>query len=90
MKRKMRYLIVLAICAIVSDLFAQGDKWRLEAESPETKLTWTGDTADIIAPKGATLWYKEQMSGDVVIEYDAQVVVDSINNHPWNRLSDLN
>lgn len=65
--------------------------WAVEAESKESKVSLTSDgTIDIIAPKGLTLWYKRQMQGNVIIEYDAQIVVEEHNNNTWNRLSDLN
>ena len=49
--------------------------WRIESESPDYRLSFYGDTADIIAPKGLTLWRKQKLSGrKVVIEYDACVV----------------
>lgn len=60
--------------------------WKVESESPDYKLTFLGDTLDIISPKGLTLWRKEKMKGDVTIEYDACVVVKG----PDDRLSDLN
>lgn len=69
---------------------AQKNLWTLEAESPATTMTWSGATADIVSPKGATLWYRQKMKGDVVVEYDAQVIVDDNDTSEWNRLSDLN
>ena len=60
--------------------------WRVESESPDYKVTFRGDTAEIVSPKGLTLWRKEKMSGKVTIEYDACVVVESESD----RLSDLN
>ena len=61
--------------------------WRIESESPDYRLSFFGDTADIIAPKGLTLWRKQKLSGrKVVIEYNACVV----NGGEGDRLSDLN
>lgn len=60
--------------------------WKVESESPDYKVTFRGDTAEILSPKGLTLWRKEKMSGKVTIEYDACVVVENEND----RLSDLN
>ncbi len=72
----------------VSGLTArQFDKyWKVESESPDYKTLFVGDTLDIVAPKGLTLWRREKMSGKLAIEYDACVVVNS----PTDRLSDLN
>lgn len=60
--------------------------WKVESESPDYKVTFRGDTAEIVSPKGLTLWRKEKMSGKVTIEYDACVVMES----DGDRLSDLN
>ena len=60
--------------------------WKVESESPDYSVTFRGDTAEIVAPKGLTLWRKEKMSGKVTIEYDACVVVEN----ERDRLSDLN
>lgn len=60
--------------------------WQVESESPDWSVTFRGDTAEITAPKGLTLWRKEKMSGDVTVEYDACVVME----RPDDRLSDLN
>lgn len=61
--------------------------WTVESESPHYSVTpLGGDTLEIRAPKGLTLWYNSRLRGDVTVEYDAQVVVaDSA-----DRLSDLN
>ena len=66
-------------------------EWQTEAESKDTKVTNLNDgTIDIIAPEGITLWYKKKMTGNTVIEYDAQIVVENNRTEAWNRLSDLN
>lgn len=59
--------------------------WILESEGP-CKVTFQGDTAEFVAPKGLSVWRKEKMSGRTVIEYDAQVVTENSDD----RLSDLN
>ena len=61
--------------------------WQVESESPSATVTFTGDTCEITAPKGLTLWRKEQMRGNMTIEYDAMVVDEG---RPGDRLSDLN
>ena len=92
MKRLIKFYAVLCFLYFVfsSTLSAQNRLWTLEAESPKTSITWRGDTADIISPQGTTLWWKEKMKGNVVIEYDARVVVEDGLKEEWNRLSDLN
>lgn len=61
--------------------------WQAESESPDYKLNFLGDTLEIVAPKGFTLWRKEKMSGHVTIEYDACIMDEG---QPGDRLSDLN
>lgn len=61
--------------------------WKVESESPDYEVSFSGDTCEILSPKGLTLWRKEKMSGNVVIEYDACVVDEG---KPGDRLSDLN
>lgn len=61
--------------------------WHVESESPDYKVTFRGDTATIVAPKGLTLWRNEKMSGNTTIEYDAMICD---NGQPGDRLSDLN
>ena len=92
MKRLIKLYSALCFLNFVfsSTLSAQNRLWTLEAESPKTSITWRGDTADIISPQGTTLWWKEKMKGNVVIEYDARVVVEDGQSEEWNRLSDLN
>ncbi len=64
-----------------------GKYWQVESESPDYKVSFSGDTCEIVAPKGLTLWRKEKMKGDVTIEYDACVVDEGKKD---DRLSDLN
>ena len=61
--------------------------WMIESESPEYSIKHLGDTLELVAPKGLTLWRKAKMEGNVVIEYDACVMDEG---RPEDRLSDLN
>lgn len=61
--------------------------WTVESESPSYHVSFEGDTAEIIAPKGLTLWRKEKMAGTITIEYDACVMDEG---QTGDRLSDLN
>ena len=61
--------------------------WRVESESPDYRVTFHGDTCEITSPKGMTLWRKERMTNNMIIEYDAQVVDEG---KEGDRLSDLN
>ena len=60
--------------------------WKVESESPDFRTAFSGDTLEITAPKGLTLWRKEKMKGNVTVEYDACVMEEK----PGDRLSDLN
>lgn len=92
-------LIGMAICAVwglkaqsagsISGLDKAhfGKYWKVESESPDYEVSFSGDTCEILSPKGLTLWRKEKMCGNVVIEYDACVVDEG---KPGDRLSDLN
>ena len=94
----MKKLFILLFLFITLGTNAQNNKvsglnarqfhkyWKVESESPDYKVTFQGDTAEILSPKGFTLWRKEKMSGRVTIEYDACVVVEK----EGDRLSDLN
>ena len=88
-----RFFSILFISTLLQN-FVKADilgHWSVEAESPETHVTTLSDsTIDIVSPKGVTLWYNECMEGNVIIEYDARIVLEDDNSEPWNRLSDLN
>ena len=89
MRRMTIALCCLCMAAAMPSL-AQKRNWVLEAEDPHTVVTWNADQAEIISPKGSTLWYKEKMRGDVTIEYEAMAVLEPSNYETWNRVSDLN
>ncbi len=61
--------------------------WSVESESPNYKITFRGDTIELVSPKGLTLWRKEKMNGVTSIEYDACVMDE---RKQGDRLSDLN
>ena len=60
--------------------------WQVESESPAYRVSFQGDTCEILAPKGLTLWRKQKLKVDCAVEYDVQVVVEDSND----RLSDMN
>lgn len=81
-------LFLLNAGAVAHALTDWRQKWCVESESPNYKVTQLcGDTLDILAPKGLTLWYRQMFKGDMTVEYDA-CVVD--NGKPGERLSDMN
>ncbi|MEE3446045.1 MAG: DUF6250 domain-containing protein, partial [Prevotella sp.] len=60
--------------------------WQVESESPDYRVTFQGDTCELVSPKGLTLWRKEKMKAGMTVEYDACVVVET----GEDRLSDMN
>ena len=62
-------------------------EWIAEDESGDSRLVRDGDTLEITAPKGLTLWYPERLAGDYRITYEATVLMEE---GPCDRLSDLN
>lgn len=60
--------------------------WVVESESADYSVSFYGDTVELVSPKGLTLWRKEKLSADMVIEYDACIV----NTREGDRTSDLN
>lgn len=68
-------------------LFAQSSHWLIEAESAQTRVLLIGDTLDLTAPKGLSLWWDEPLQVPCTIQYRACVVVAG---GPYDRLSDLN
>ena len=75
--------------AMVSGLAARQFKkyWQVESESPDYRVSFRGDTCEILSPKGLTLWRKEQMKSGMTVEYDACVVDEGCDG---DRLSDMN
>lgn len=92
-----KFLTVLAAALLTVSASGQGNSglnpkqfskyWQVESESPDYKVSVSNDgVCEIVAPKGLTLWYKQKMSGNVVIEYDAKVFKEN----DTDRLSDMN
>lgn len=82
--------LILLFCILQASLFtlsAQPTHWRIEAESPQTRVLLRGDTLDITAPKGLSLWWEQPLTAPCTIQYRACVVVAG---GPCDRLSDLN
>lgn len=61
--------------------------WIAEDETGGATLTERGDTLEITAPAGLTLWYATPLRGSYRIVYEATVLVEG---GPHDRLADLN
>lgn len=87
MQKKVRFLSFFACLVSSFSLAAQSTPWRIEAESPQTRVLWRGDTLDLTSPKGLSLWWAEPLTAPCTIQYRACVVMEG---GPCDRLSDLN
>lgn len=56
--------------------------WRIESEAPDYQVAFQGDTCELTAPKGLTLWRRQPYTNNTVVEYDVFITDD--------RLSDMN
>lgn len=95
----MKYKLLILL--LFSPLFLQAEEggasalnkkefskyWVVESQSPDYKVSFLGDTLELVSPQGLTLWRKEKMTGDGIIEYDACVMNEG---KEGDRLSDLN
>lgn len=66
--------------------FRNGQNWSGEFEAPGS-LTFAKGMVDIVAPKGATLWFRPKLSGPIAIEYQIQAVAEG---GPFDKVSDIN
>jgi hypothetical protein len=69
-----------------SDDFADASHWVLESEEPARVVAREG-VLDIDAPAGATLWFRDELTGPVEIEFAATAVSAG---GPNDQVSDLN
>jgi len=64
------------------------DQWFSEFEIPEfSKVSIENNKLDLIAKKGATIWFKQKLSGNYIVMYDEVVVNEGGIN---DRISDMN
>ena len=72
---------------LYADDFRHGlARWTLEAEKP-AQVTVRDGVLDIDTPAGLTLWFRPELAGPVMIEYQALAVSAG---GPNDRVSDLN
>jgi|GEM_PF-72789 len=64
-----------------------GKYWQIESESADYKVVFRGDTCEVTAPKGLTLWRKEKMRRGMAVEYDVCIVDEG---GASDRVSDMN
>ena len=92
--KRILLLLLFVNCSIIASFGQSGlnsrafkKYWQVESESPDYRVTFSGDTCEILSPKGLTLWRKEKMKAGMTVEYDACVVDEG---REGDRLSDLN
>lgn len=62
-------------------------QWFAEDHAGNMQISASGDSLNITAPKGLTLWYKQRLTGEYEISYRAKVLMQG---GAHDRLSDLN
>lgn len=91
MKKKIVYNLLLGGCLLVISVTLQAQvtlkHWTVEDHSAKKRIEVAGDTLDIIAPKGFTMWYNHRLTGDYEISYRVKMLMQGGKN---DRLSDLN
>lgn len=83
-------LAILAITMAVSVTASAAPRlsdWRIEAESPDARVTERGGIIDIDTAKGLTLWWRRAIAAPVTISFDAMAVSAG---GPNDTVSDLN
>ena len=72
---------------IFEENFKNGlDNWKVE-QIPGGIVTNTDEKLEITDVAGCTIWYKKQLEGPIMIQYDAYVIDQG---GPQDRVSDLN
>ena len=91
MKRNNLYKLVSGSILMLLPLMVQAQialkNWTIEDHSGEVKIIVSGDTLEITAPKGLTLWYNQRLTGDYEICYRVKMLVQG---GKYDRLSDMN
>ena len=72
---------------LFQDDFENLNNWVLELQSEDSFVGVKNGKLEIDVPKGASIWFKEKLEGNILIEYDAKVID---HNGPNDRVSDLN
>ena len=91
MRKKIVYNLLLGVCLLVISVTLQAQvtlkHWTVEDHSAKMRIEVAGDTLDITAPKGFTMWYNHRLTGDYEISYRVKMLMQG---GKYDRLSDLN
>ncbi|MCG9793177.1 DUF6250 domain-containing protein [Flavobacterium algicola] len=72
---------------VYTDDFSNGmDNWLVE-QMPQGKVFVKNDKLEVDDVSGCTIWFKEKLTGSIVIEYDVFIIQNGGSN---DRVSDLN
>ena len=71
---------------LFTDTFANSSAWSAELEQPG-RVEARGGLLSIDVPAGCTVWFRRELSGPVLIQYEARMVQAG---GPNDRVSDLN
>ena len=75
---------------VASDPFTQGiGLWQVEQQDASGTVTSKDGVLDVVQPSGATLWFKERLSGDYEIRFSATPIPLTTGAYT-DRISDLN
>lgn len=75
---------------IASDPFTQGlAQWQVEQEDATGTVTASGGVLDVVQPAGATLWFKQRLTGNYEIRFTATPIPFTTGVFT-DRISDLN
>ncbi|MDX1283367.1 MAG: DUF6250 domain-containing protein [Draconibacterium sp.] len=73
---------------IHESVISNPDNWIAEIEDTKgSTISFSENKLEIDVSKGATIWFKEKLAGNIIIEYDATVISKG---GPNDRVSDLN
>ena len=61
-------------------------EWVIEDESDSASFTFLHDTLEIVSPKGLTMWYNRELSGNYKISYSISLRMDGRES---DRLAEL-
>ncbi|SEK61562.1 hypothetical protein SAMN05216359_102402 [Roseateles sp. YR242] len=74
-----------------SDDFTNGlGQWKVEQQDSTGTVTASHGVLDIVQPSGATLWFKQRLTGNYEIRFIATPIPATFGTTYVNRISDLN
>lgn len=73
---------------VFSDILSDSSLWVEEIQMKEgSKVTYGENNMEVNVSKGATIWFREKLSGEVIIRYDITILAQG---GPNDRVSDMN